>query len=602
MNSQNRTETRRRLPRCPSAILPASRRFVTTLFFLLMTGRLTKIGAYAAVALIAFAVYTPALWNGFVEFDDPDYVYRNPVVIEGLSAQGVAYAFTSIELANWFPLTLLSHQADVSLYGLNPAGHHLTNLLFHAVNAALLLSVLAAATRAFWPSLAVALLFAVHPLHVESVAWVAERKDMLGMFFALLTMRCYVAFAAGTRRAVAYIFAVFLFAAALMSKPMPVTLPFVLLLFDVWPLNRAAFGEGIAKRIGKLMLEKIPFFALTAASVGTTLYVQSRGGATTTLDVAIIDRLANAAQSYWLYIGDTIWPAGLSPIYPHPRGDVSVVHGVLGTFALVVVSIVAQLFWKHRGYIATGWFMFLGILVPMIGIVQVGYQARADRYMHFPMVGLFIIAVWLAWSWAGENKSRRRILAAVLALAAIGYGTVTVRQITFWKDSETLFNRALAVTEDNYFAHEELGALRYREGQLEEAEHHYRESLRLGPEAAALHANLAAITRNLGRPQDALTHAQRAVELAPDESAAHGNLGWVLRDLGQTQASAEAFARAIELDETNAGPHYGLALLLASTGQTVEAMQFVQNVLRLDPDHESAQQLLAQLESAAANP
>jgi protein O-mannosyl-transferase len=558
-------------------------------------------GAYAAVALIAFGVYVPALWNGFVEFDDPDYVYRNPVVKDGLSAKGVAYAFTSIELANWFPLTLLSHQADVSLYGLKPAGHHLTNLLFHAVNAALLLSVLAAATRAFWPSFAVALLFAVHPLHVESVAWVAERKDMLGMFFALLTMRCYVAYATGTRRSLAYVGAVSLFAAALMSKPMPVTLPFVLLLFDAWPLNRVAYGEGLVRGVSKLLVEKIPFFALTAASIAVTLYVQSRGGATTTLDVALIDRLANAAQSYWLYIGDAIWPAGLSPIYPHPRGDVSVVHGVLGAFALAAVSVVALLLCKRLGYIATGWFMFIGILVPMIGIVQVGYQARADRYMHFPIVGLFIIAVWLAWSWAGKNKSRRRILAAVLVLAAIGYGSVTVRQIGFWKDSETLFHRALAVTEDNYFAHEELGALRYREGRLEEAEYHYRESLRLGPEAAALHANLAAITRNLGRPQDALTHAQRAVELAPDESAAHGNLGWVLRDLDQTQASAEAFARAIELDETNTGPHYGLALLLASTGQTVEAMQFARNAVRLDPDHEGAQQLLTQLESAAAN-
>lgn len=553
--------------------------------------------AYAAVGALAFLVYLPALWCGFVEFDDPDYVYRNDVVLEGLSVNGIAYAFTSMELANWFPLTLLSHQVDVSIYGAAPAGHHLTNLLLHAINSMVLLSVLLRATRSFWPSVAVAALFAVHPLHVESVVWVAERKDMLGMFFALVTMRFYLAYVNGRRPKLAYMMAAACFAAALMSKPMPVTLPFVLLLFDLWPLNRIAFGTPIwIRQVVKLVLEKIPLFVLSGASIAMTLFVQSRGGATSALpDLALYHRLANAALSYWAYIGDVIWPDGLSPIYPHPREGVSLFWGGVAALALVTLTLGAMAVWRKRGYITTGWLIFLGILVPMIGLVQVGYQARADRYMHFPIVGLLIVIVWTASMWAGEQPLRRRVLSVMTIIAIIAYGSVTVRQIGYWKNTDTLFQRALAATDDNFFAHEELGMYRYREGRLKEAEFHFRESLRLGPEAAALHSNLASTLRNTGRPQDALVHASRAIEMAPEESAAHGNLGWILRELGRPNEAAQSFDFALRLDAENVGALYGLAVLLFEAGRNVEARTYLDAVLNLDSNHEGARQLLGRL-------
>ena len=553
--------------------------------------------AYAVVGTLAFLVYLPALWCGFVEFDDPDYVYRNDVVRGGLSVDGIAYAFTSMELANWFPLTLISHQVDVSIYGVEPAGHHLTNLLLHALNSMVLLSVLLRSTRSSWPSIVVAALFAVHPLHAESVVWVAERKDMLGMFFALVTMRFYLVYANGRRPKFAYAMAIASFAAALMSKPMPVTLPFVLLLFDLWPLNRIALNApGLVRHGVKLVLEKIPFFALSGASIAMTLFVQSRGGATSALpDLAIHHRLANAALSYWAYIGDVIWPAGLSPIYPHPREGVSLFWGAVAALALVVLTFGAMAVWRKRGYVTTGWLMFLGMLVPMIGLVQVGYQSRADRYMHFPIVGLLIVFVWMASMWVGDKPLRRRVLGVLTIFAIVGYGSVTVRQIGFWTNSESLFHRALAVTENNFFAHEELGMYRYGEGQLKEAEFHFRESLRLGPEAAALHSNLALILRNTGRPEDALVHAMRAVEMAPEESAVHVNLGWVLRALGRPNESAQSFDRALGLNAENVGAIYGVGVLMVEAGRTVEARSYLEAVLNLDADHEGARQLLGQL-------
>jgi len=550
--------------------------------------------AYAIVGLLAFLVYVPALWCGFVEFDDPDYVYRNEVVSQGLTMDGIAYAFQSVQLANWSPLTIISHQVDVSIHGVQPAGHHLTNILLHAVNSMLLLSVMLRATRVLWPSLIVAVLFAVHPLHVESVVWVSERKDVLSAFFALITMRFYIAYAIGSRSKGAYLSAVFFFAAALLSKPMPVTLPFVLLLFDVWPLNRlAADSQNSIRKSANLVAEKLPFFALTGASIAITLFVQSQGGATTALpDLALKHRLANAALSYWFYVGDVIWPAGLSPIYPHPREGVPMVWGAVAMAGIAVATLGALMMWRKRGYVTTGWLMFVGMLVPMIGLVQVGYQSRADRYMHFPIIGLFIVFAWTAWMWAGDNTRRRRALGTITVLLVIAFGSVTVRQIGFWRDSETLFQRALDVTDDNFFAHEELGAFWYREGDFEQAEFHFRESLRFGPEAAALHSNLASILRNTGRPQDGLVHARRAVEMAPEVSAVHGNLGWIQRDLGRPNEAAQSFVHALDLDAKNTGAHFGLAVLLKEAGRTTEARSYVETVLTLNPDHPGAQQML----------
>lgn len=556
--------------------------------------KLRQAGAFAAVGIGAFLVYLPALWCGFVEFDDPGYVYRNDVVARGLSFDGIVHAFTRVEMANWSPLTLISHQTDVSIFGLRPAGHHFTSIFLHAINSMVLLSVLLRATRTFWPSVVVAALFAVHPLHVESVAWVSERKDVLSAFFALLAMRLYIEFATGRKRKSAYIASMLCFAAALMSKPMPVTLPFVFLLFDVWPLHRvAAAPQNPLRRWAQLVLEKTPFFMLSAISIAVTLYVQSHGGATNTLpDLALKHRLANAALSYWAYIGDVVWPAWLSPIYAHPRDGVAIIWGGVALVALAVVTLGGVAVWRKRGYLATGWLMFVGMLVPMIGLVQVGYQARADRYMYFPIIGLFVLAVWGASAWSGEKVARRRLLSAIGVVAIIAYGSVTVRQIGFWRDSEALFQRALAVTDNNFFAHEEMGMYRYREGRFEEAEFHFRESLRLGPEAAALHSNLASILRNTGRPQEALVHARRATEMAPAESATHGNLGWVLRDLGLSNESADSFVRALDIDTKNVGAYYGLAVLHVEAGQTNEALPYLEAVRALNPNHEGALQLL----------
>ena len=436
----------------------------------------------ALLALVTLLVYLPVRHHAFVDYDDLDYVTENPMVQAGLTWSGFQWAFTTLDASNWHPLTWLSHTVDCQLFGLNAGGHHLVSVLFHATNAVLLLLLLWRLTGAFWQSAFIAALFAWHPLHVESVAWVAERKDVLSTFFGLLTLMAYVRYA--QRRAkVDYLLALFFFACGLMSKPMLVTLPFVFLLLDYWPLRRVTGNgwqvTGDKKPVGKLstrnssasafgcgatapkrseggqlstILEKWPFFALAAASCVVTFVAQQRGEAVAPLEkYPLSSRIENAAVAYVKYLFNSVYPVNLAVIYPLPK-EIPWVQ-VVG--AMMVLAVISWVIWRarrQRPYLLTGWLWYLGMLVPVVGLVQVGLQSMADRYTYLPLIGVFIGVVFGLGDLAKKLRLKSTVLILVAVFVLAGCLFATARQLRFWRDGETLFERALAVTKDNPIA------------------------------------------------------------------------------------------------------------------------------------------------------
>lgn len=452
----------------------------------------------AGLALLTLAAYLPVLANGFIRFDDPLYVTRNAWVKAGLTWDGFVWALTANVASNWHPLTLLSHMLDCELFGMDPLGHHLTSLLLHTASAVLLFEALRRMTGSVWRSAAVAALFALHPTHVESVAWVAERKDVLSGFFWMLTLLAwerYVREPSPKRYAAVALF----LAAGLLSKPMVVTLPFVLLLLDVWPLRR-----GIPWKIR--VKEKLPLFALVAASCLVTVIAQSGAiGMASRFPMKL--RLANAVLSYVAYLGKTLLPTKLAVFYPMPAEFPA--WKVAG--AALLLAALTVLAFKAGRYAAVGWLWFLGTLVPVIGIVQVGGQSMADRYTYIPTIGLFLIAAW------GWPRRAGWVLAPVLLALAIG----TRLQIRHWEDSETLFRHAAAVTERNFIAHLNLAQIHAERddyGDRGRALEHFRITLSIRPTMWQAQASLGNALRRWGRPDKALPHLRNAVRLRPKDS------------------------------------------------------------------------------------
>jgi Flp pilus assembly protein TadD len=527
------------------------------------------LGLLVAFTLVAF---WPLLGHEFDEYDDVKYVTRNRHVQEGLSAQSVAWAFTSFEASNWHPLTWLSHMLDWQLFGSNPRGHHAVSLLLHLANVCLLFFVLDGATLATWRSAAVAALFAIHPLHVESVAWVAERKDLLSTLFWLLAILAYLKRARAPRPGSLGPVVAFM-ALGLMSKPMLVTLPLTLLVLDIWPLGRLKAPSGLRG----LVREKIPLFALSAASCVVTLLAQRR--AIGSLErFPLPSRIANALVSYVAYLGKTLWPSDLAVFYPYPSPALPAWKTGGAALILVFITVLAVRFRRQRPYVLTGWLWYVVTLVPVIGIVQVGRQAMADRYTYVPLIGVFVIAVWgaadvLAARWAA-------ILAAVVLLALGVTTRVTLRP---WHDAAALFQHAVAVAESGV-ARTNLGEALLNRGREVEAEEQFRAALQLDPSIHEAENSLGLILERAGRTDEALTHYEAAVRLSPVYATAHRNLGRLLGRMARLDGAIEHDKAALALNPNDADSHANLALALASKGQPAEAIPHYEVALAATPD------------------
>jgi protein O-mannosyl-transferase len=546
------------------------------------------------LVLGVFAVYGPVLRHGFTNIDDGLYVADNAHIQNGLTWDGFIWAFSTGHSSNWHPLTWLSHMLDCQLYGPKPAGHHLTNLLFHTLNSLLLFLVLRRMTGALWRSALVAALFAWHPLHVESVAWISERKDVLSTFFGLLTLLAWVRYTEKPSKT-GYVLTLLLYALGLMSKPMLVTLPFLLLLLDYWPLNRIYDANGDRKRgsIAGLFWEKLPFFVLALASCVVTYLVQRHGGSVMSMEnLPLGHRLANALLACVGYLRKMVWPSDLAIFYPLPV-SLSAVRVLAAAALLALISAVAVVWRKRRPWLLVGWLWFLGTLVPVLGFVQVGNQSMADRYTYLPLVGVFIMLVWGLAEIFGSEPLRRPGLGWAVAVPALFACLFTARmQVNYWKDDEALFGHALAVTTGNINARVNLGSYLNRLGRYQEARDQLLAALLIEPDSALA---LAALGANCSLQGDA-AGAERYLELAlrrqPEFGDAHFNLGNVLAAQGKFAEAAEHYAAAVRLDPDRPDVHNNYGLVLARLGRFDEAAAQFKAALVLKPNFPEAEDLL----------
>jgi tetratricopeptide (TPR) repeat protein len=549
------------------------------------------------LALATLVVFWPAVQGGFVNYDDPDYLTGNRHVQAGLAWDSVCWAFTTGHASNWHPLTWLSHLLDWQLFGERPWGHHFTSLLWHSLNAALVFLVFRALTSRLWPSFLAAALFALHPLRVESVAWLSERKDVLSTACWLLAMLAYAAYAKSARgRPLShpyYWLAALWLALGLMAKPMLVTLPCVFLLLDYWPLRRTALlppeeGAPPPRPLAALLLEKLPLFGLVVASSVITFLVQRAGGAVSPLTGLPLEaRLANAVVAYIRYLGKWLWPTDLAVLYPHPGWWPA---GVVVGCVLLLAALTVGAIWLRRRqpWLTVGWLWYLGTLVPVIGIVQVGIQSMADRYTYVPMLGLALGVSWGAFHLAARSDGWRAGLAVLGVLYAAFCLVLTREQIGHWRTSETLFRRTVAVTKNNYLAYNNLGFDFSNQGRLEEAREMYERSLAINPNYEEARNNLGYALAKLGRPAEAVPHYEAAIRLKPGLAEAHNNLGNALADLGRSTEALACYRRALELKPDHADAHNNLGIAMAMQGKFDEAIQHLETSLRLKPRNASA--------------
>ena len=541
-----------------------------------------RLAIAAALFLMTLAVFWSVLPSSFIKYDDDLYVTKNVHVTEGLDARGVAWAFSTFTAANWHPVTWLSHMLDVQLFGLDAAKHHLVSLLLHAANVTLLFLLLATMTGALWRSAFTAALFALHPLHVESFAWVAERKDVLSTLLWLLTALAWLRYLRA-KTVGSYILVVSLYALGLMAKPMLVTLPFTLLLLDAWPLGRLAFAQKASRRdLGRLVVEKAPLFAMSVVSCIVTAAAQGSGGAIHGFEqFPVAGRIANALVAYASYLEKTIWPSSLAVFYPYHAVSLLAWPTVFSIVVLAGVTALAVFAARRAPYVTFGWFWFLGTLVPVIGFVQVGLQSRADRYTYVPLIGLFVAISW-GWAELAEGNAITRKIGVAAACAWLVALAVSARvQAGTWTNKRTLFEHAIAVTSDNFLAHETLGASLLDEGDVKAAIGHLSEALRLNPRFAETHYDLGLAMVRSGRSEEAIEQFRQAIEIAPGSADAHNNLGGVLVNFGRLDAALEEFRSAVRLDPQNRDARYNLANLLAQTGRDAEAVDAYSEVLRL---------------------
>lgn len=482
-------------------------------------------GVCLFLVVITWMVFGQTLNHAFINYDDNKYVYENAQVSRGLSSQGVLWALTHSYGSNWHPLTAVSQMLDCQLFGLKPAGHHFTNVLLHAIATVLLFLVLLEMTGGLgqtgntWRSAFVAALFAVHPLHVESVAWIAERKDVLSAVFFMLTLGAYVRYARSPSLA-RYVTMAILFTLGLMSKPMLVTVPFILLLLDYWPLQRQS-------RTGKLILEKVPLFILSFGSCAATIFAQARV-LSSVADLALSVRVSNAVVSYSIYVWQMFWPTKLAVFYPHLLDQMPFPMIALSSVIVGGISLLAILIGRKRSYFMVGWFWYLIMLIPVIGLVQVGLQSHADRYTYLPHIGLYILVTWGIIDLAAGLRYRQHVLAigAVIVIAILAW--LAREQTKFWRNSDTLWRHALAVTKYNHVAHTGLGDFLFAERRPEEAIDHWQQAVAIRLDSAETHNKLGLGLFQIGKPNEAINQWKIALDIEPHNLNAQSNIAWVL--------------------------------------------------------------------------
>ncbi len=596
------------------------------------------------LALATFLVFLPVVRNGFVNYDDPDYITANPHVQGGLTWNNVVWAFKTGHASNWHPITWLSHILDCQIFGLHAPPQHLVSVGFHVANVVLLFLLLRLMTGAFWRSVVLAALFALHPLRVESVAWISERKDVLSTLFLLLTLMAYTKYvesrekrengdrgAAGpelakerkgrgtraeTRHAslrrmrrpasLYYVLALVLFSLGLMSKPMLVTAPFLLLLLDYWPLGRVALrsrpkggapdpsGHDSTREVSaagsasilRLVLEKIPFLVLAAASSVVTFLVQRKGGAVST-SLTFGQRIANALVSYVRYIGKTLWPTHLSVLYPHPiHWPLWEVIGAALILMAVFWGVLAQA--RKRPYLAVGWLWFFGTLVPVIGLVQVGVQSMADRYTYVPTIGSLIMLVWGVNDLIPRRAWKPAVMASGTGLTLLACAALTMRQIGFWKDSETLFRHAIQVTRNNYLAYNNLGFFLSNKGKTREAMQYYEKSLAINPNYDDALNNVGYALAKEHRSAEAIPYYEAALRGRPNNPEVHNNLGNALSEVGKLDEAIQQYLITLQENPDHADAHNNLGIALAMKGKLDEAIEHFRQAIRLKPRYASA--------------
>ncbi|MDA8242332.1 MAG: tetratricopeptide repeat protein [Nitrospiraceae bacterium] len=550
------------------------------------------------MSLFLLAVTLAIFWqvggHDFVDYDDGRYITENPAVASGLTPEGLKWAFTTGHAGNWHPLTWVSHMLDVSLYGLNPRGHHLTNVVFHAANAILLFLLLNGLTGTYWQSSFVAALFALHPLHVESVAWVAERKDVLSTLFWMLTLTLYVRYVEKPGR-LRYLLTLSAFVLGLMSKPMLVTLPFTLFLLDYWPLGRfSSIREGSSLLSGQknvftpLIIEKIPFIAFSFASSLVTIYVQYKGGAVSSLDtVPFFSRIINALAAYVGYMGKMFWPLHLAVIYPLPSTE-SIMKGVSAGLVLAVLSFATVRLARKHPYLLMGWLWYLGTLVPVIGLVQVGRQSMADRYTYVPLIGLFIMIAWGAPIIMGQDRHRRLVLSTLGVLTLLACAAITWQQLGYWRNSITLFSHAIESVPDNDIAHVRLGYALARRGRPDEAISQYTEALRIRPRDAEAHFNMGFTLMQQGKVAEAIDQYWEVLKVDPDHEGAHINMGNALAEQGRLHDALYQYTEALRVNADNAETHFSMGLVLATQGDLEKGIMHFSEALRIRPNFAEA--------------
>ena len=550
----------------------------------------SRVVAYVVLGLVAAVVcaYALIVRADFINYDDNNHVFENPLVKAGLSWHGLADAFR-FHASLWIPLTWISFMTDVSLFGLNPGAMHGVNLAWHTASTVLLFFTLRRMTGSLWASAFVAALFGLHPLNVESVAWVAERKSVLNTFFWFAAIAAYARYAERPR-VLPYVAALAAMALALLAKPMAVTLPCTLFLLDLWPLKRL---HTIGWR--RLLLEKVPFFLLSAGSCWMTMHAPRQEAVVTTETLSVASRVSNALVSYVEYLRSLFLPVNLGVFYPHPIHPQPLLAGAAAVF-LAAITGFALWSWKKRPYLLVGWLWFLGVLVPVIGLVQVGSQARADRFCYVPEIGIFLAVTWLVKErWPQAASVWRAIAAAVLLACAL----LTAQQVTYWQDGATLFEHTIAVTKNNACAYANAGLHHARAGDSTKAIAHYQASLRILPDQSMIWREFGVELLKIGKPQDAVEAFRMGLRYTPTDMEAHYQLAIALQKNGAMKESATECRDLVRDLPGSAGAHYYLARALEGQGQHDEALAQLRQAAQIAPDHPVIAPALRQVEAGA---
>jgi len=580
-----------------------------------LSDRWTVIGVCIFLAAIIWIVFGQTLGHDFVNYDDNLYVYENAEVAGGLTLKGIAAMFTHVECQFYHPLTMLSLMLDYQLHGLQPGGYHLTNVLIHTASAVLLFLILRRMTGALWPSAFVAAVFAIHPLRVESVAWVAERKDVLSGLFFMLTLGAYVRYVqrrskveSRESRAQAvpaldprpltldYYLALVFFALGLLSKPTVVTVPFVLLLLDYWPLDRfglstlnsdesRAGSQLSTQRALRLVLEKIPLFVLSAAASVMTVIAEGEA-VVPTKGLSLVDQIGNSIMSYVTYLRQMVYPVDLVPLYPFPVGDMFGWKIIFALVLLVAISAVAIAGRRKRPYLLVGWLWYLGMLVPMIGIIMpVSGFAHADRFTYLPMIGLSVALTWAATDLCAGWRRRRVVLGGCATIILVALIFCARAQAAYWRNSEWLWTHTLACTSDNYIAHNNLGDALFKKGSVDEAIAHFQKALQIKPDYAEAHNNLGNALLKKGNVDEAIAHCQKALQIKPDFAEAYNNLGNALTQKGSVDEAIAHFQKALQIKPDFAEAHNNLGNALLQKRSVDEAIAHYQKALQIKPDY-----------------